>query len=65
MICRKPLSVKDFENFLRRLLNDPTSYLNQQTYDKSRWNSSQGVKLSNGGEIRGIGDFLRFAGVML
>lgn len=53
------------ETFIGLMLNDPTSYLNQQTYDKKRWNPSEGVRLPNGGEIRGIGDFLKFAGVML
>lgn len=53
------------ETFIGLMLNDPTSYLNQYTSDQKRWSPSKGVRLPNGGEIRVIGDFLRFAGVML
>ncbi|MUG96682.1 hypothetical protein F7734_31820 [Scytonema sp. UIC 10036] len=47
------------ETFIGLMKNDPFSYLNKD------WNPSQGVKLPNGKEIREIGDFLKFAGVML
>jgi hypothetical protein len=53
------------ETFIGLMLNDPTSYLNQKTYDGKYWNPSMGVKMPNGSEIRVIGDFLEFAGVML
>jgi Animal haem peroxidase len=51
------------ETFIGLILNDPTSYLNQPMSNGTRWNPSKGVKFPNGGEIRVIGDFLRFAGV--
>jgi Animal haem peroxidase len=51
------------ETFMGLMLNDPTSYLNQQV-NSVRWSPTNGVKLPNGREIRVISDFLRFAGVL-
>ncbi|NJO73013.1 MAG: hypothetical protein HC833_04150 [Leptolyngbyaceae cyanobacterium RM1_406_9] len=53
------------ETFIGLMMHDPASYLNQRDYNGQRWEPSKGVKLPNGSEIRTIGDFLKFAGVML
>jgi len=53
------------ETFLGLMMNDASSYLNQREYNDCAWDPSKGVKLSDGGEIRAISDFLKFAGVML
>jgi Animal haem peroxidase len=56
------------ETFIGLIMNDPSSYLNQTSKDPygcdSAWNPSQGVKLADGGEIQGIADFLKFAGLL-
>jgi hypothetical protein len=51
------------ETIIGLIKNDPSSYLNQGEYN-GVWDPSKGVKLPNGGEIRVIGDFLKFAGVL-
>ncbi|MBD2242311.1 heme peroxidase family protein [Nostoc sp. FACHB-888] len=51
------------ETIIGLMQNDPSSYLNERDYHDV-WNPSKGVKLPNGGEIRSIGDFLKFAGVL-
>jgi hypothetical protein len=53
------------ETFIGLMMNDPSSYLNQRESDDSPWDPSKGVKLPDGGEIRVIGDLLKFAGVLL
>lgn len=53
------------ETFIGLMMNDPASYLNQRDYNGQQWEPGKGVKLPDGGEIRTIGDFLKFAGVML
>jgi hypothetical protein len=53
------------ETFIGLLMNDPSSYLNQRDYTGRTWEPAEGMKLPNGSEIRTIGDFLKFAGVML
>jgi hypothetical protein len=53
------------ETIIGLMQNDPSSYLNEHDGDDDHlWNPSKGVKLPNGGEIRSIGDFLKFAGVL-
>ncbi|NMF63748.1 peroxidase family protein [Brasilonema octagenarum] len=52
------------ETIIGLIKNDPSSYLNEGEYNRV-WDPSKGVKLPNGGEIRVIGDFLKFAGVLL
>jgi hypothetical protein len=55
------------ETIIGLMQNDPSSYLNEHEHDGDDdhlWNPSKGVKLPNGGEIRSIGDFLKFAGVL-
>lgn len=52
------------ETFLGLMLNDPASYLNQHENKGQCWEPSQGVTLPDGGEIRTISDFLKFAGVL-
>lgn len=51
------------ETLIALLVHDSDSYLHQHE-DDLRWRPSNGVKLPNGAEIRTIGDFLKFAGVM-
>ncbi|MFS0518268.1 heme peroxidase family protein [Nostoc sp. UIC 10607] len=63
------------ETIIGLIKNDRSSYLNEREhghdhehefahkYDRV-WNPSKGVKLANGGEIRVISDFLKFAGVL-
>ncbi|ODG99856.1 hypothetical protein A4S05_36010 [Nostoc sp. KVJ20] len=53
------------ETFIGLMINDPFSYLNRRESDDSPWDPSKGVKLPDGGEIRVIGDFLKFAKVLL
>lgn len=53
------------ETFIGLMMNDPDSYLNQRDYNGHAWEPGKGVKLPDGGEIRSIGDFLKFGGVML
>jgi hypothetical protein len=53
------------ETFIGLMMNDPASYLNQRDYNNQQWEPGKGVRLPDGGEIRTIGDFLKFAGVML
>jgi hypothetical protein len=52
------------ETFIGLMMNDEFSYLNQHEYD-CVWNPSKGVKLSDGSDIASIGDFLKFAGVLM
>lgn len=52
------------ETFIGLMMNDEFSYLNQHEYDCT-WNPSKGVKFSDGGDITSIGDFLKFAGVLM
>lgn len=49
------------ETIIGLIKNDPSSYLNEGDHG---WNPSKGVKLPNGGEIRVISDFLKFAEVL-
>ncbi len=49
------------ETLVGQIRLDPTSYLNQP----GDWDPAQGVTLPGGGEIRGIADLLRFAGVLV
>ena len=53
------------ETSIGLIKNDPSSYFNERK-DKHDlvWNPFKGIKLSNGGEIRAISDFLEFAGVL-
>ncbi|MBD2060347.1 hypothetical protein H6F88_30870 [Oculatella sp. FACHB-28] len=53
------------ETFIGLMMNDPASYLNQRDYNNQQWEPGKGVRLPDGGEIHTIGDFLKFAGVML
>jgi hypothetical protein len=52
------------ETFIGLMMNDQSSYLNQQEYGCA-WNPSKGVKLSDGGDVASIGDLLKFAGVLM
>jgi hypothetical protein len=53
------------ETFIGLIMHDPASYLNQRDYKGIAWTPYQGARLPDGGEIRTISDFLKFAGVLL
>lgn len=55
------------ETIIGLLKVDPDSYLNQKLGRRANqpWDPSFGVRLPDGQEINSIGDFLRFAGVLL
>lgn len=47
------------ETIIGQIRQDPGSYVN-----RSGWGPAQGVRLPDGGPVRTIADFLRFAGVL-
>jgi hypothetical protein len=52
------------ETFIGLMMNDASSYLHQGHYG-CPWEPSEGVKLEDGSEIKSIGDFFKFGGLMM